>query len=109
MRTLKFIVNGQNLIQDPSCDFTGLFPSEKQELVAEFSFSDEWESGIKVVAFYSVLGKEYPPQVLNEENHCVIPREALIRPVFRMQILGELGGTIIQTNILSIYQKGGKG
>lgn len=108
MRTLKFIVEGRNLVQDPSCDFTGLFPSENQELEAEFAFSNEWKSAIKVVAFYSILGKEYPPQVLNDENHCVIPKEALISPVFRMQILGELGGTIVQTDILSIYQRGGK-
>ena len=108
MRTLKFIVDGRNLIQDPSCDFTGLFPSESEKLTAEFQFSNEWGNALKVSAFYSVLGAEYPPQVLDEEDRCVIPREASMRPVFRMQILGEIGGSIVQTNVLSIYQKGGK-
>ena len=108
MRTLKFIVSGRTLIQDPSCDFTGLFPSENEKLAAEFQFSNEWEDTIKVVAFYSVLGAEYPPQVLDEGNKCIFPTEAVMRPVFRMQLLGEVSGAVIQTNVLSIYQKGGK-
>ena len=107
MRTLKFVVNGRTLEQDPTCDFSGLFPSADQHIEAEFSFSGEWKHAVKVVAFYSILGEEYPPQVINEENRCVIPPEALIRPVFRMQVLGNLGGTVTSTSTLSIYQKGG--
>ena len=108
MRILKFIVDGKSLTQDPTCDFSGLFPATNQQVKAEFSFSDEWESAMKVAAFYSVLGKEYSPQVINEEKCCVIPQEALKLPVFRMQVLGNFGGTLSATNILSIYQKGGK-
>lgn len=108
MRTLKFIVNGNVLKEDPSCSFSGLFPAPNQEIEAEFSFSKEWKSIPKVVAFYSILGKEYPPQVVNEDGRCVIPPEALVSPVFRMQILGIDRGTTMSTSILSVYQKGGK-
>lgn len=108
MRTLQFTINGRDLQPASTTTLKGLFPAPNQEIEAEFSFSGEWKSAIKVVAFYSVLGKEYPPQVLNEENRCIIPPEALNLPVFRMQVFGNIGGVIIPTNILSIYQKGGK-
>ena len=39
MRTLKFIVEGQIIKQDPSCDFTNLVPGTEGYLRAEFSFS----------------------------------------------------------------------
>ena len=41
MRTLKFIVNGQIIKQDPKCDFSNLIPASEGYLVAEFSFSKE--------------------------------------------------------------------
>jgi hypothetical protein len=62
MQTLKFIVDGQTIKPDPECDFSGLVPS----MQAEFTFSKEWESTPKVVAFYSRLGNEYPPQSLKD-------------------------------------------
>lgn len=69
MRTLKFIVEGPVLKPDPECDFSGLVPG----LQAEFTLSKEWTSVPKVVAFYSRLGDEYPPQVLKDGKTCTIP------------------------------------
>lgn len=108
MRTLKFIVDGKSITKDPSCDFTGLFPENNPELRAEFIFSPEWKSRVKVVAFYSILGKEFPPQVINEEKHCQIPAEALKLPAFCMQILAIDGSSIVSSDPITIYQKGGK-
>ena len=107
MRTLKFTVEATELKHDPNGNFDGLFPAKDQQMMAEFSFSAEWKSAVKVVAFYSILGKEYPPQVVNEANVCKIPEEALSLPVFRMQVFGNIRGIPLSTNILSIYQKGG--
>lgn len=73
MRTLNFIVSERTLKQDPTSNFDGLFPAPNQHIEAEFSFSKEWESAVKVAAFYSIPGKEYPPQPINEEKLCVIP------------------------------------
>lgn len=73
MRTLNFIVSERTLKQDPTSNFDGLFPAPNQHIEAEFSFSKEWESAVKVASFYSILGKEYPPQPINEEKLCVIP------------------------------------
>ena len=106
MRTLKFIVNGQTISLDPNCDFEGLIPGSEGYLQARFSFSKEWESCVKVVAFFSNLGVEYEPRVLNEQNVCIIPQEALKHRVFKVQIIGKKENYMLRTNRLSIRQGG---
>lgn len=108
MRTLKFIVDDQIIKQDPSCDFSGLVPGTERYLQAEFSFSSEWNGFTKVAAFYSVLGKEYPPQVLIDGKSCIIPAEALERRVFKIRVIGKKGESKIQTNKVEVRQKGGE-
>lgn len=100
MRTLKFIVEGRTIKPDPECDFSGLTPDSQ----AEFTFSKEWESVPKVVAFYSRLGNEYQPQALKDGKTCTIPAEALRKRIFKVQVLGKNG---LVTNRLEIDQKGG--
>ena len=107
MRVLKFIVTGKTLEQDPSCDFSGLFPGREDRIKAVFSFSEEWDRAIKVAAFVSVMGTEYTPQVLDDENSCFIPVEAINKPAFKIQILGRMAKTNLNTNSLTIYQRGG--
>lgn len=107
MRTLKFIVEGNTLVQDPSCSFDGLFPAPNQKIRAEFSFSEEWISAPKVAGFYSMLNNEFPAQIIDEKNCCTIPSEALLLPVFKIQILGTNRGKLITTNTLTVYQRGG--
>lgn len=106
MRTLRFIVDGETIVKDPSCDFSGLFPGTNPDIRAEFVFSPEWESRVKVVAFWSMLTQEYPPQVLKDDNTCLIPKEALARPAFKVQILGKYRGRKYQTNQTIVYQRG---
>lgn len=104
MRTLKFIVDGQIIRPDPECDFSGLMPGTEGYLQAEFTFSNEWKSTPKVVAFYSRLGKEYTPQVLKDDGTCMIPLEALKKRIFKVRVIGKNG---LVTNRLEIDQKGG--
>jgi hypothetical protein len=110
MRTLKFLINNNTLAQDPAASFDGLFPAPNQEIRAEFHCTEDWANTNipKVAAFYSMLGKEYPPQIIDEGNRCMIPPEALTLPAFKLQILGNIRGKIMTTNILTVYQKGGK-
>lgn len=103
MRTLKFIVEGQTIKPDPRCDFSGLVPGLQGHLQAEFTFSKEWISTPKVVAFYSRLGNEYPPQVLKDGKTCIIPAEALQKRIFKVQVLGKNG---LVTDRFEIDQKG---
>lgn len=109
MRTLKFIIDGQIIKPDPSCDFSNLIPGSEGYLKAEFKFSPEWTGTSKVVGFYSMMGREYPPQVLNINNVCDIPQEALKHEKFKIQLFGLRGADFkITTNKLVVSQNGGK-
>lgn len=108
MRTLSFIADGQILKQDPDCDFSGLVPGSENYLRAKFSFSSEWKNNVKVVAFWSRMGQEFPPQKLKNDGSCDIPFEALGSKYFKIQVIGKRrDGFKIQTNKLEICQNGG--
>lgn len=107
MRTLKFVVDGQNISLDPKCDFTGLVPGTSGYLEASFSFSSEWDGCSKVAAFFSNLGREFTPQVINGST-CVIPPEALEKSVFKVQVIGKKGDYNIRTSRVAVQQRGGK-
>lgn len=107
-RTLKFIVDGLIIKLDPNCDFSGLVPGSEGYLQAEFSFSHEWNGSAKVAAFYSQMGREYPPQVLEDGKTCAIPAEALQRRVFMVRVFGKKHGQKLITNKVSVSQDGGR-
>lgn len=104
MQTLYFRVTGRRVELDPSSDLSTLIPGSKEETLATFSFSNEWRNTTKVVAFYSRLGHEYPPQLLKDGQTCIIPSEALEKRFFSLKVIGRNGLT---TNKLTIDQKGG--
>lgn len=108
MRTLKFIVDKQTLMVDPNCDFSDLVPGTEGYLKAEFAFSSEWRGLVKAVGFYSLMGTEYEPKILDKSAACIIPAEALKRRVFKIQVLGrDVNGLALKTNRLTIRQNGG--
>lgn len=109
MKTLTFIVDKQIIEPDPSCEeFEGLVPGTEGYLLAAFNFSRDWNGYSKVAAFYSMLGREYDPQVLIDGKYCLIPLEALRRRAFKVQIIGKKGETKLATNKLTVRQNGGK-
>lgn len=105
MRTLRFIVNGSTIKQDPACDFSNLFPGKNPNVRAEFTFSPEWNKKVKVVVFWSMLDNEYEPQEI-VDGGCNIPTEALNKASFKIQVLGKRGKDRIDTNKLMIRQGG---
>ena len=108
MRTLKFIVDGQIITQDPDCDFSGLVPGTKGYLQADFSFSPEWDGCAKVAAFYSPFGKEYAPQLLKDGRTCMIPEEVLKLRSFKMGVIARDGDAkTMTTNKVTVSQNGG--
>lgn len=107
MRTLKFIVEDQIVRPDPNCDFSDLVPGTKGYLKAEFSFSKAWEGYTKVAGFFSMMGREYKPQVLRDGKSCTIPAEACARSQFRIQVLGKKDVDVLKTNKLVVLQNGG--
>lgn len=109
MRTLRFIVEGQTIRKDPTCDFDGLVPGSEGMVYASFIFSTEWRDCAKVASFWSNLGKEFPPQLIKHDGTCEIPAEALARRMFKIKIVGKgLNEKHITTNKVMIYQNGGK-
>lgn len=109
MRTLKFIVDGLIIKQDPNCDFSNLVPGTAGYLQAEFRFSSEWTGTSKVAGFYSVFGREFEPQVLNADNTCIIPADALKHEKFKIQMYGLRGADYkLKTDKVEVCQNGGK-
>jgi hypothetical protein len=107
MRTLRFIVDGQTIVQDPYCDFSGLVPGTQGFLQVEFTFSKEWDNTVKVVGFYSNLGKEYEPRLLKDGKTCVVPSDATKNRIFKVQVFGQNDAYSLKTNKVIVDQKGG--
>lgn len=108
IRILKFIVDGQIIKQDPSCDFAGLIPGTEGYLEAEFSFSPEWRGAIKVAEFWRGV-KECPPQLLKDGETCIIPAEALKGKRFGIRIVGKSKDIPrLATGRVEVRQDGGK-
>lgn len=108
MRTLNFIVDGQIVKRDPACDFSGLIPGTKNYLHARFSFSKEWDRCTKVVGFYSMMGKEYGGEKLDDLNSCMIPAEACAKQNFQVKVFGiGANGLNLTTNKVTVSQNGG--
>lgn len=108
MKTLKFIVDEYVVRPDPTCkDFEGLVPGSG-DVKLVFSFSNEWRGYNRVAAFYSAMGKEYPPQILEEGTYCMVPEEALTKRVFKVRVFGRNSNSeAMCTNKLTVRQNGG--
>lgn len=108
MRTLKFVVEGLIIKQDPKCDFSGLVPGTEGYLQAEFSFSSEWDGCAKAAGFKSKFGKQFPAALLSNGKTCIIPAEALERTDFKINVVGMKGKDYkLVTNYVTVSQNGG--
>lgn len=102
MRTLKFIVNGQILEKDLSCDFNNIIPGTKGYLRAVFSFSSEWNKCVKAAEFSAGPLRGIPVRI-DDNNSCDIPYEICNRKSFKIKIVGRgLNGYQITTNTIFI-------
>lgn len=112
MKTLRFIVDNQTISLDPNCDTSTLVPGSSGYLSAEFAFSHDWDGCLRVAAFFSPLGREYPPRELAYGKSCVVPFEALQKRSFKVQVIGmkfENGKAVkFKTNKVVVHQNGGK-
>lgn len=103
MKTLKLQVHDDTLDYTPSFSTNGIYPGIKEPVRLEFDFSESWKSMAKVAAFYSPLGNEYPPRVLDDGKSCIVPAEALEKTSFKVRILSKQ----LRTNKLTVSLKGG--
>ena len=106
MRVLDFIVDGQILTKNPSCNFDGIVPGTSGYLQARFSFSPEWNGFVKAVSFWR--GKqECTPQLLRDGQTCIISADALTGKSFGVSVVGKKGNQVIYTSRVDVTQNGG--
>ena len=103
MRVLKFKADGQRLKKQADCDFSGLVAGSAGYLRAEFTFSDDW-LGCKKVAGFIADDKEYPV-MLDDNDSCMIPTEALSGELFKVYVVGANVGYKIITNHTKVKQE----
>lgn len=106
MRILKFNVDKQLIERDPNCDFGGLVPGTKAYLKVQFSFSQEWDGFVKIATFWSVMGREFPPQILKDGKTCIIPAEALENRHFGIRVIGKKEKQRLVTNTEYVCMSG---
>lgn len=105
MRTLRFVVTGQTIMPDPSCDFSGLIPGTEGYLRAAFSFDKSWEGCRKAASFFRFGGGEYAKAI--EYGECEIPKEVLEKEVFVVSVTGAKEKYKIKTGRCIVRQNGG--
>lgn len=103
MRTLEFIVNGQHIQKDPKCDFSHIVAGSKNYLRAHFTFSDDWKDCVKAASFWR--GGEEHGVILDNNDSCMIPPEALVGMTFAVTVLGRKGKLEIPTDRVTVRQE----
>lgn len=86
MRTLEFTVESQRIRKKVDCDFSNLVAGSVGYLKAKFYFSEEWDKCKKAASFW--VGDEEHPILLDSNDECVIPSEALTDSMFRVSVMG---------------------
>lgn len=105
MRILQFIVNGQKIEKNPSCDFSFIVPGSSGYLFAEFGFSDEWADKMKVAEFRKDPNSEcFSKKIIN--GRCEIPSEVLDGYMWCVKVVGKKQDVILPTNTISVRQGG---
>ena len=90
MQTLTFCVERDRIKKHSTFDGDTLYLDPKEPIQIRFIFSPDWdEYPLKVVGFYNRKREELTPQVLLDENTCVLPVEALDDGIFYIKILGQ--------------------
>lgn len=102
MRVLKFVVTGQSITVDPTCDTSGLVAGSVGYLHAEFNVDAVW-NGCKIAAsFWNGVGESAAPV---QNRMCVIPAKALTEHSFSVSLTGVKPGYRIQTNKVKLFQE----
>lgn len=106
MRTLYFIVDGQRLKQDPTCDFNGIVSNSRGYLQAKFNFSADWGGFKKIAIFTGTNDKQYLAPLVRDT--CEIPYKALTGDIVQVSVVGQRGSVRIPTNTMEFKQKTGR-
>lgn len=103
-RTLEFDVDKQRLTRNRECDFSGLVAGSVGYLRAKFKFSFSGWHGCKKAARFWVDDEEYAV-LLDKDDSCTIPSEALVGERFRVSVMGAKPNYRIETNKVKVRQE----
>lgn len=105
-RVLEFEVKRQRIVKKSDCDFSGIVAGTAGYLKAKFYFSpDDWGGCRKAASFWND-GQEYA-KLLDDNDMCVIPGEALTNRKFKVSVTGKKVGYQIVTNKATVRQEVG--
>ena len=99
MRLLHFLVKGQAISKDSTCDFSNIVAGTRGYLFAKFSFDASWNSYVKVAIFNDAW-----PVRLDAHNKCEIPAEVLKANTFNVRVMGISKTGRVKTNNCGIMQ-----
>lgn len=103
-RILEFEVNKQRLTKKKGCNFSNIVAGTTGYLKAKFYFSqDEW-GGCRKAASFWLEGHEYAV-LLDENDVCTIPKEALTGKKFTVTVTGRQTNYEILTNEVTVRQE----
>lgn len=105
MRELDFIVNGQTLMKDPLCDFTGLVAGTKGYLKLYFEFSPAWKNYKKAVRVKADSTVSYIPI---ENGYANLDDFSAAHTRLTISVKGVDGDKVLTTDSVVISQKKGE-
>ena len=104
MRILEFNVEKQQLTKKSDCDFSGLVAGSMGYLKAKFYFSKEWDRCATKVASFWERNEEHAA-ILDADNTCLIPHEALVSGKFYVSAIGASDTYRLATNRTKVVQE----
>jgi hypothetical protein len=103
-RILEFDVNKQRLTKRRECDFSNIVAGSVGYLKAKFYFSQsEWRGCRKAASFW--INDEEHAVLLDKNNSCDIPPEALVGEKFQVSVTGLKSDYKITTNKTKVKQE----
>lgn len=103
-RVLSFVVEGQSIKKDETCDFTGLVSGTKNYYKARFTFDNSWKEYKRVAVFRNRQITKYVP-IISET--CEIPDEITESLLYYVSVVGVLGDVSLPTTEVFVKQKRG--
>lgn len=95
MRTLKYKVQGQNIIRDSGCDFSHIIKGSNNYIRLVFEWDEQWNNKAKVISLRNADGEEV--NVIFQSK--IVLQENITKGImFSFQIYGKEGEEKIQTN-----------
>ena len=102
MRTLKYKVQGQNIIRDSGCDFSHIIKDSNNYIRLVFEWDEQWKNKAKVISLRNANGEEVNVVL---QSKIVLQEKITNGSMFSFQIYGKEGEEKIHTNREYIEQE----